>query len=403
MQLLKYASFRYFFISEIFYCFAIGMGTVGANWVIMDVTGSSTLVGLLLTVNVLAGFFVSPIIGTFTDRTNRKILLMALYTFQIVSLFLLIFFILNFGITIFIIFLFAVINGIGWTAYMSTSRALMQEFLDESLYLKGNSIIEISLQVGMFTAGAAAGILYEKIGFQGLLLLNMFAIIISLTALAFLKYKPKAIETQLNTFLKDIKNGFIYLGKEKVLFYFGIASILPSVATMLFNVILPGYIINIIQEGSIIYGISDMAYGVGGFLSGIFAAIIIKYISERILLPLTFSLIMSFLLILSIQNSTIILIIICFFFGFGNSSIRIWMNTRIMEYVPSQFIGRAIATWTAFSLLLQAVLSVCLGSFMDQTSESIGFLILTCLMGTGFIIVLKNNLITQISQSQLDN
>jgi len=403
MQLLKHAPFRYFFISEIFYCFAIGMGTVGANWVIMDITGSSTLVGLLLTVNVLAGFFVSPLIGTLTDRTNRKILLISLYIFQIVMLLLLVFFIWNYGVTVLSIFLFTIFNGIGWTAYMSTSRALLQEFLDETLYLKGNSIIEVSLQVGMFTAGAAAGILYEEIGFQGLLLLNMFAIIVSLIALAFIKYKTKVIEKDFNTFLKDIKNGFIYLRKENVLFYFGIASILPSVATMLFNVILPGYITNIVNEGSIIYGVSDMAYGVGGFLSGIFAAMLIKYISERVLLPLTFSLIMSFLLILSLQNSTIILIVICFFFGFGNSSIRIWMNTRIMEYVPSQFIGRAIATWTAISLLLQAILSISLGSLMDKTSESIGFLILTCIMGIGLIIVLKNNLITQFSQSEIDN
>ena len=393
MQLLKQASFRRFFISEIFYCFAIGMGTVGANWVLMDITGSSTLVGLLLTINVLAGFLVSPIIGTLTDRTNRKKLLLSIYTFQIVVLLLLVFLMWNYGVTVLIIFLFTIINGIGWTAYMSTSRALLQEFLDETLYLKGNSIIEVSLQVGMFTAGAAAGILYKEIGFQGLLLLNVFAILISFIALTFIKYNSKVIEVESTTFLKDIKSGFIYLNKEKVLFYFGIASILPSVATMLFNVILPGYITNIIKEGSIVYGLSDMAYGVGGFLSGIFAAILIKYISKRVLLPLTFSLIMSFLLILYLQNSPIILIVSCFFFGFGNSSIRIWMNTSIMEYVPSRFLGRAIATWTAFSLLIQAILSISLGSLMDQTFESVGFLILTCIMGIGLTLVLKNSLI----------
>ena len=70
-QMYKLKNFRFFFLSEIFYCFAIGRGTIGANWVLLDTTGSAQLVGLLLTVNVLAGFFASPFIGVLTDRLNR--------------------------------------------------------------------------------------------------------------------------------------------------------------------------------------------------------------------------------------------------------------------------------------------------------------------------------------------
>ena len=64
------------------------------------------------------------------------------------------------------------VNGIGWTVYMSASRSLVQELLPKEDLLNGNSLIEISLQVGMFVAGGVSGVLYKFYGFEVILILN---------------------------------------------------------------------------------------------------------------------------------------------------------------------------------------------------------------------------------------
>jgi len=397
-KLLKLKNFRRFFLSEIFYCFAIGMGTIGANWVLIDKTGSAQLVGLLLTVNVLAGFFASPIIGVLTDRFNRKALLLTLYTIQILLLIILaVLMILN-DFYVFFVFFFSIINGLGWTTYMATSRSLMQELLTEEQYVEGNAIVEISLQVGMFTAGAASGVLYEMIGFGWLIMLNATVIFISGMCLAGIRYDPIATYDSPASFVQDFRDGIFYLKKEYWLLIFGIASILPSVSTMLFNVVLPSYVTDVIKGNSVVFGLSDMFYGVGGFMSGFIAIRIIRKISYRMAILCTFLLIMLILGSLVFNENAWILYGICLLYGFGNSSLRIWMNTRIMESVPKTYIGRAIAVWTAISLLLQAVLSVGVGRLIDQTSANLGFACLVTVMALGLSLAVYSDRQERLSE-----
>ena len=386
-RLLLFKNFRFFFFSEIFYCFAIGMGTIGANWVLVDTTGSAQLVGLLLTVNVLAGFAASPIIGVFTDRVNRKLLLLTMYVLQIILLVCLAVFLIFHHVTILSIFLFSIINGLGWTTYMASSRSLMQEILTEEQYIEGNAIVEISLQVGMFTAGAAAGVLYEIVGFEPLLFINAIAILFSCLCLVRIQYRSFTKSTNQHSFLQNFKAGTSYLKKEYWLFIFGIASILPSVSTMLFNVVLPTYVTDIIKGDSIVFGLSDMFYGIGGFLSGFLASRIVRNKSYQKVNTYTFLIIIIILNLLVLNSSTWILFGACLLYGFGNSALRIWMNTRIMEYVPKAYIGRAISVWTAISLLLQAILSICLGRLIDLTAANYGFIFLAFVMAVGVLLI----------------
>lgn len=84
--MLKIGNFRNFFISEIIYAFGVGMSTVGANWYLMDQTSSTAAVGLMLALNVIAGFLISPVIGILTDRFNRKTIIICTYLIQAFSI-----------------------------------------------------------------------------------------------------------------------------------------------------------------------------------------------------------------------------------------------------------------------------------------------------------------------------
>ncbi|SFJ89074.1 Major Facilitator Superfamily protein [Halobacillus dabanensis] len=152
MVLKKY--FILFFLAYIISGFGVGMSIIGANWYLLDETGSATDVGIMLTLNVFTGFLVSPLTGIITEKFNRKNAIQGTFIARAVLIGVLtVLFILD-GFSIYYVYAFAIINGIGWTIYMSASRSLMQELLPEEELSKGNSLIEISLQVGMFMAGA---------------------------------------------------------------------------------------------------------------------------------------------------------------------------------------------------------------------------------------------------------
>ena len=113
--ILKDPRFRAFFLSDIVSGFGVGMATIGANWFVLMKTGSNQYVGILLAVNVIAGFVASLFSGVITDKYNRKTVIF--FTHAIRALFLLLLFVMlsNFDFNMYYLYAFAIINGVGWT------------------------------------------------------------------------------------------------------------------------------------------------------------------------------------------------------------------------------------------------------------------------------------------------
>src|SRR5690625_1068429 len=385
-RVLKQKNFRNFFLSEITYAFGVGMSTVGANWFLMDQTGSIKPVGFMLSLNVIAGFLISPLIGILTDKFKRKVVILWTYMIQAIAIISITCLLVLFGFKIEYLYLFAIVNGMGWTTYMATSRSLVQEILPEEDLINGNSLVEISLQVGMFMAGAASGFVYKYFGFEFILIFNSVAFILSSIFLSRVKYVSIVFESKKESFYASFKGGVNYLTDRPKLLLFGIAAIIPLVSTMMYNVVLPGYVSETIGGSSVVFGLSDMFYGIGGLLSGFIAAPLARKISNGGTITLFFLVSVGILFGFAFNNYAIILFLGSLLFGLCNSSLRILMNTTLMETVSKSFMGRAMSVWMAISLVLQAVASSGLGILIDLFSPALGFICLSGLMLIGIVI-----------------
>jgi len=155
---------------------------------------------------------------------------------------------------------------------------------------------------------------------------------------------------------------------------------------MIYNVVLPGYVSDTLNADSIVFGFSDMAYGVGGLASGFIAAAFARKFSKNKAISSIFILAVLTLLIISLNQLVILIYIGSFLIGFSNSSLRIIMNTMLMEIVPKALMGRALSVWMGIALLLQAIFATVMGVLIDMFSPSIGFLCMSGLMATGLLI-----------------
>ncbi len=86
---------------------------------------------------------------------------------------------------------------------MSSLRSLIQELLSDRELSKGNSLIEISLQVGMFMAGGASGFIYTFIGFEAILLINAGMFLFSSLLMAMVKYQSITLESDKEKFFES--------------------------------------------------------------------------------------------------------------------------------------------------------------------------------------------------------
>ena len=385
-------NFLFFFLADIISGFGVGMSTIGANWYLLDETGSVGAIGLMLSINVISGFLVSPFTGIITDKFNRKSVIQATFILRAITIAALTGLFIFDGFSIGYIYAFAIINGIGWSIYMSASRSLIQELLPEKELSKGNSLIEISLQVGMFMAGAASGFIYKFFGFEVILLMNSLMFVFSSLLVMFVKYQSIALEGSDESYSDSFKKGLQYLRSHKMTFLLGIVSIVPLVATMIYNVVLPGYVSDTLNADSVVFGFSDMAYGIGGLLSGFIAAPFARKISGNKAVSMIFILAVLTLFGLAVNNVVLVIYLGSFLIGLSNSSLRIIMNTMLMEIVPKPLMGRALSVWMGIALFLQAILASGLGLLIDIFSPSIGFICMGGLMLLGLglqVVVVK--------------
>lgn len=385
-SLLKPSNFRHYFIADIVSGFGVGMSTIGANWYLMDQTGSITSVGFMLSLNVIAGFLISAFAGTFIDKWNRKTIILWANAIRAIALLLIAIAFLWTGFRIELLYSFAILNGMGWTVYMSASRSLVQEILPEKDLIHGNSLIEISLQVGMFAAGAVSGILYKYVGFELILLLNALAFIVGSFFLSRMQHTPIELDTEGEPFFETFKNGISYLMERPYIFLLGVVSIIPLVSTMVYNVVLPGYVSITVGGDSIVFGLSDMFYGIGALLSGFIAASLAKRLSQSRTIILFFLISVLILVVVAFNTTILLLYVGSILIGLTNSSLRILMTTTLMETVSKTYMGRSTSVWMAISLLLQTVSATGLGIVIDRYSPGVGFICMSGLMIIGLVV-----------------
>ncbi|WP_127530303.1 MFS transporter [Paenibacillus kobensis] len=387
-SVLKSNRFRNYLIADIVSGFGVGMSTIGANWYLMDRTGSMTAVGLMLSLNVIAGFLISAFAGTFVDKWNRKTILLWANVVRAAALLLIAGAFLGTGFHVEYLYTFAAVNGMGWALYMSASRSLVQELLPEKELIHGNSLIEISLQVGMFIAGGLAGFLYKYIGFEVILLLNAAAFLVSSLFLRRISYSAMPVEhaEAEASFFESFKAGIQYLAERPSLFVLGIVSIIPLVTTMVFNVVLPGYVSTSVRGDSVVFGLSDMCYGIGGLLSGFLAAPLARRLSPYGTIVIIFLVSVLNLVAIAFNSTVILLYLGCVLIGLTNSSLRILITTTLMESVSKSYMGRATSVWMGISLLLQTVSATGLGVLIDRYSPGLGFILMAGLMLAGLIV-----------------
>ncbi len=391
-SLLSKKEFRNFFLADIISGFGVGMTTVGANWYLLKQTGSNQSVGFYLTINVLSGFLMSPLAGMLTDRMVRKNVILGTFIGRAIPMILIAGFFWQLGFNLWLMYLLAVVTGAGWITYMAASRSYVQAILPDKLLGSANAFIEVSLQVGMFVAGAISGVILDYTGFLTILLVNIIVFVIAGGLLVFVKKDTKVAVTNKNT--QKVNSSMNYIWKHKLILNVGILSILPLIVTQLFNVSNPDYVSTILKANSVVYGLADMGYGVGGLTAGLVTGFLIQKFANRRLIITFFSLAMVTLLFLFVGRFIPLLYLGTFLLGLSNSALRVVINTVLMRNVDQIYMGRVTATWNGLAQLIEVFASSFMGIFNDRLGANYGFLCMAIIMGVGTILsvfVLKPN------------
>ncbi|KOP77433.1 MULTISPECIES: MFS transporter [Priestia] len=367
--------------------FGAGMTIAVLSWYALDKSGSNQLVATIINANVISGILMSLFAGVIVDNFSKKFITILSYILRILFIAVPLLLLTVYGYNKYFLLLIALSNGLGWNLYYPASKGLLQEISTKEQLLKSNSGAEITMQVGLFSSGAIAGSLYNICGFKIILIMSIITFLVSAFLTSLLKTKKKKQVSRDNFKIKDsYVEGMKYFQHHGAIFFLGLILFIPFIGANVINTILPGYASIELNTNAAVYGLIDMAYGIGACVVGFTIIGLSKRFSINMIVSIGFIIGILTGLVLFTNTSKFFAGVLFFICGLCGPGIRSLIYSLIMKVVPNEFLGRTMSLWNLLSLMIQVVATFAIGKIMDIISPAWGFLIYSFILIIGLVL-----------------
>lgn len=356
---------------------------------IKQMTGSATLMGLIMMASALPSVLLGPIGGTFADRYPRRTIIICsdiLSGLAVLSLASFMF-IAPGAINIILCWLFVVstIVAIVNSFFKPAITAAIPDLVPEDKIASGNSLNEASIQIATLLGQGAGGVLFGLLGAPLLFLINGLSYFFSAVSESLVKIPqsiPKKSTTWQETFREfqiDTVAGFDYVwSRPGIRAIFMAAAPLNIFAVTIF-VLLPFYVEDFLKVGADWYGFLWAAFGLGSLAGYVLASIIKSSGNGR-------SNFLAFLVVCtSVAFSTLgfvsipwLSLVVMAVIGMTIGIINVTVITILQITTPSEIRGRVFGLLGTIAHSLSPMAMGIAGIVADLTNHNIPLIYTTC-------------------------
>ena len=318
---------------------------IALDFWVLDVTGSTALMGALSALTMLPRIILGPFAGVFVDKWKRKNVIIFTDLIRGIVITLVGILALMGYIQVWMVFVIGILSGICQAFFGPAVSALRPEIVDESRIIKANSVTSIA-DSGMNILGSVVGgVLYVAIGAPYMFFANGISFLFSAFTEIFIR-EPQRVrkEKEELTYKEDLKGGFKFIWRFKTLRNLMLtASILNLLASSAFILILP-YFKSMEFLGPERYGVFSAVMSVG-MLAGSFLLSVVNIKKDYKYGIFAFSTIfcMATLPILFLLKNFTLMLIIAFFTLSANVIFNTLFQSTLAVVVPSDMRGKVFA------------------------------------------------------------
>lgn len=241
---------------------------------ILEVTGSTALMGTLMAVSTIPRVVISPLAGVWVDRIDRKWLLVWMDLIRGIFVVLVGIFAFVGIIQVWMVFVAGIILGICGAFFGTAINSSIPDIVPKTHVVKANSAFSLLATGTGIIGNSVSGFLYQLLKAPLMFLLNGISYVISGSATIFVKIPQIRHEKPDFRFFQDLKSGLSFVWNEKGIKYlFFIAAFLNFFAGMGFMLLLPLFQRNE-HLGAGLYGILIGIFSGGAFLGFLLLSVI---------------------------------------------------------------------------------------------------------------------------------
>jgi MFS family permease len=383
--ILRKRSLRFVFAANVVSMLGSGMNSAAVAWTILQKTHSEMALGTLAVLQTLPAMLMLPFTGVLIDREDRRRLVMMLDAARAIIILVVAVLAFRGRVQVWQLYLMNTLVAAGFWMFWPTITALIQELTPEGEFVASNTLLLAGVQGGWMIAGAIVGFVYEHIGLGGVLLIDVSTYVVSFLCYfavrqgrvvpraAELKHDLEAAETALQRFLREMREGLVFLRDHRSVVFLGASWALFLGAMMTGVVVTPPLSERIFHAGATGYGWLNGGWGVGAFLSALYAPAVIARLGARNAIAVSMALLTVCMALPPFAPWLALAVLSYGIMGSARGVSGVAMNTSLMQQVPPHFMGRVQNTFYFFGTLLQVVLGLTVGLIASRVSLAAGF------------------------------
>ncbi|MCU1285578.1 MAG: major facilitator superfamily transporter [Acidobacteriales bacterium] len=365
---------RLIFIANMISMLGSGLNASAVIWHIFQQTRSEMNLAYLVVLQTVPAMLLLPFSGVVIDREDRRRMVMMLDVLRGTVIACVTVLVFTHKVKLWHLYLMNMLVAAGFWMFWPTITALIQELTPDSEIVHSNTFLMAGVQGGWLIAGAIVGFLYNHIGLGGILLIDVLSYVAS-----FLLYfgvrkgkhiveRPEHVLAHLegiggavSRYVHELQEGFQYLRARPSVVLLGISWSLFLGAMLTQGVVTAPLSDRILHAGAIGYGRLNGAWGIGAFLSALFAAKFIFKFTARATVAMAMAALALGMFVAPFSGMEWIAVGFFLIMGTARGLGGISITSSMMESVPKYMMGRVQNTFFFVGTLLQLVLGTLVG------------------------------------------
>jgi MFS family permease len=379
---LHHRNFRLFWFGQMISLVGTWMQNVARGWLVLQMTNSPFLLGLVSMLGMLPILFVAPFGGALADNLNKRTVIITTQITAMTLALVLATLVFTKQVQYWHIVVLASILGITMAIDAPTRQSFIVEMVGKKDLLNAIALNSSIFNLARILGPAFAGLIISAIGIVLCFYVNGISYIAVIAGLLMMRGNFSPAKKKRTHVLKDIKDGFSYARQNRNIMSLITLVALSSIFIMPYAMLMPVFARDVLQVGARGLGILLASAGVGALIGALSLALFSDYRKKgRFVMAGTSTFVIAALMF-SFSNSYHISILLLLFIGWGMVMQNASINSLLQTITPDHLRGRIMSLYVLFFAGMMPFGSLQAGFIADrfgaQMALRVGGIIVAC-------------------------
>jgi MFS family permease len=381
---LHHHNFRLFWFGQMISLIGTWMQNVALGWLVLLITNSPFLLGLVSMLGSLPVLVVSPIGGALADTLNKRTVIIVTQITAMMLAFVLATLVLSKQVQYWHIIILASVLGITMSIDAPTRQSFVVEMVGKKDLLNAIALNSSIFNLARILGPALAGLIIGAIGIVLCFYINGISYLAVIAGLLLMKGNFSPAKKKREPVIKDIRDGFSYARKDKRIMALITLVAISSIFIMPYAMLMPVFARDILNVGASGLGILLSAAGIGALTGALTLAAFSNYKRKGRFVLVGSIVFTAATILFSFSNSYHISLLLLVFVGWGMVTQNASINSLLQTTAPDHLRGRIMSLYVLFFMGMMPFGSIQAGLLADHFGAKmalrIGGVIVACII-----------------------